>query len=256
MILLAGGEPLMRRDVIAEATKHKSILFPIFTNATMLGTEYLELMDKHRNLVPIVSIEGNETQTDARRGNGIYAQTVDTMRMLREMGLLFGVSITVTEENLTTVTNAAYINWLGSLGCKVTLFVEYVPFESKELALDEQEREDLAKQLSTLRKASDKMILLSFPGDEKETGGCLAAGRGFFHINANGGAEPCPFSPHSDTSLKNVSLRQALQSPLFVSLKNSAMLMREHTGGCTLFELADKVTALLSAGETTEDVGT
>lgn len=100
------------------------------------------------------------------------------------------------------------------------------------------------------------MILLSFPGDEKETGGCLAAGRGFFHINANGGAEPCPFSPHSDTSLKNVSLRQALQSPLFVSLKNSAMLMREHTGGCTLFELADKVTALLSAGETTEDVGT
>ncbi|MCQ2538238.1 MAG: radical SAM protein, partial [Lachnospiraceae bacterium] len=31
-ILLAGGEPLLRRDVIESAAKHKNILFPIFTN--------------------------------------------------------------------------------------------------------------------------------------------------------------------------------------------------------------------------------
>jgi MoaA/NifB/PqqE/SkfB family radical SAM enzyme len=253
MVLLAGGEPLIRRDVIAEAAKYKSILFPLFTNATMLETEYLELLDNNRNLIPIVSIEGDETQTDARRGTGIYKQTVDTMRTLGEKGLLFGVSITVTTENLATVTNTAYMAWLRGLGCKITIFVEYVPIESKELALNEPEREDLAKQLSVLRESSDDMILLSFPGDEKETEGCLAAGRGFFHINANGGAEPCPFSPHSDTSLKNATLRQALQSPLFLSLKNSNILMWEHTGGCTLFEFDDTVAALLSSGETAYD---
>ncbi|GHU77985.1 radical SAM protein [Clostridia bacterium] len=249
IILLAGGEPLMRRDVIEAAAKHKGILFPIFTNATMLDNDYLRLFGQRRNLVPIVSIEGNEIQTNARRGNGIYKQTVNTMKALLEKGLLFGVSITVTTDNLSTVTDAAYIDWLRSLGCKVTLFVEYVPFESKELALGEQEREGLSRQLDVFRAETDDMILISFPGDEKETGGCLAAGRGFFHINASGGAEPCPFSSHSDTNLKTATLRQALQSPLFLSLRNSGLLIQEHTGGCTLFEFDDKVAALLSAGE-------
>lgn len=35
-ILLAGGEPLMRYDVIEQAAQHKNILFPIFTNGTFL----------------------------------------------------------------------------------------------------------------------------------------------------------------------------------------------------------------------------
>lgn len=46
------------------------------------------------------------------------------------------------------------------------------------------------------------MVFLSFSGDEKYVGGCLAAGRGFFHINANGEVEPCPFSPYSDVNSK------------------------------------------------------
>jgi MoaA/NifB/PqqE/SkfB family radical SAM enzyme len=202
----------------------------------MLGAEYLELLDKHRNLVPIVSIEGNDLQTDARRGNGVYGKTIETMQALYGKGLLFGVSITVTTENLATVTAADYIDWLSGLGCTVALCVEYVPFESKELALDDQGREALAERINALRLGTDDMVLISFPGDEKETGGCLAAGRGFFHINASGGAEPCPFSPHSDTNLKDTTLRQALQSPLFLSLRDGGILMREHTGGCTLFE--------------------
>jgi MoaA/NifB/PqqE/SkfB family radical SAM enzyme len=247
MILLAGGEPLMRLDVIKEAAKHKNIIFPIFTNGTMINSELLNILDKHRNLVPILSIEGNELQTDTRRGRGIYEKTLEIMKKLKDKGLLYGVSITVTTENLATVTDDRYINWLESLGCKATLFVEYVPFESKELALSEQERLDLAERLHAIRLKGGDMILVSFPGDEKETGGCLAAGRGFFHINAAGGAEPCPFSPHSDTSLKTVSLRQALQSPLFVSLRNSDILIQEHSGGCTLFDYDNTVLSLLTS---------
>jgi MoaA/NifB/PqqE/SkfB family radical SAM enzyme len=50
------------------------------------------------------------------------------------------------------------------------------------------------------------MIFISFPGDEKTSGGCLAAGRGFFHINSHGGAEPCPASPYSDINVRDSSL--------------------------------------------------
>lgn len=89
------------------------------------------------------------------------------------------------------------------------------------------------------------MVFLSFPGDEKYAGGCLAAERGFFHINANGSAEPCPFSSHSDVNLKECSLREALKSPLFRKLKDSGMLLGDHDGGCLLFEKEEVVKGLL-----------
>ena len=90
------------------------------------------------------------------------------------------------------------------------------------------------------------MVFISFPGDEKSSGGCLAAGRGFFHINSHGGAEPCPFSPYSDINVKNTSLRQALRSPLFTALREQNVLLEDHSGGCVLFERRETVEALLA----------
>lgn len=86
---------------------------------------------------------------------------------------------------------------------------------------------------------------MSFPGDEKYTGGCLAAGRGFFHINANGDAEPCPFSPYSDISVRDHSLLEVLDSRLFVKMRQSGMLLGEHTGGCLLFNKEDDVKKMI-----------
>jgi len=76
-------------------------------------------------------------------------------------------------------------------------------------------------------------------------GGCLAAGRGFFHINPYGMAEPCPFSPYSDTDIRNISLLEALDSPLFKRLSEDDFLLKEHTGGCALFTQEDEVRKLL-----------
>ena len=67
-IVLAGGEPLLREDVILKASEFPEILFPIFTNGTVLNNDYFDLFDKNRNLIPILSIEGDEDVTDARRG--------------------------------------------------------------------------------------------------------------------------------------------------------------------------------------------
>ena len=75
-----------------------------------------------------------------------------------------------------------------------------------------------------------------------------AAGRGFFHINSHGGAEPCPFSPYSDVNIKNTSLKEAMYSPLFTALRNGDILMEDHAGGCVLYEKREQVEALLAAG--------
>ena len=89
------------------------------------------------------------------------------------------------------------------------------------------------------------MIFLSFPGDEKHMGGCLAAGRGFFHINAYGAAEACPFSPYSDRSLREHTLLEVLDSPFFARLQQESLVGGEHDGGCALFQKRAQVQALL-----------
>lgn len=246
-ILLAGGEPFVRKDVLEMAGEHSTLIFPIFTNGTMIEAEYLTLLEKHRNLMPVLSIEGSEQTTDDRRGVGIYQKLQDTMQTLHKKGILFGASVTVTTENMKEVLSEEFVTNLSAAGCKAVVYVEYVPMneESRALAPGDAERAWMNDRLAELRLAEENMVFVSFPGDEKTSGGCLAAGRGFFHINANGGAEPCPFSPYSDTSVRTTPLREALHSPLFVKLQNNGNLTETHVGGCVLFEQKEQVEALL-----------
>ena len=246
-ILLAGGEPMLRRDVLEAAGERQSVLFPIFTNGTHMDEQYFTLFDRCRNLVPVLSIEGGQTATDARRGAGVYAQQLQNMEELQRRGLIFGASVTVTTQNVRVVCSDAFLKTLSDRGCKAVIFVEYVPVteESRELAPGDSEREYLRGELARLRSERPEMVYISFPGDEKSSGGCVAAGRGFFHINSHGGAEPCPFSPYSDTNVRNTSLREALRSPLFTALREGGALAEDHAGGCVLYEKRALVESLL-----------
>lgn len=246
-ILLAGGEPLMRKEIIIQAAEHEKILFPVFTNGTMIDDAYIQLFHKNRNLMPILSIEGDEEQTDTRRGSGTYTLLINAMHKMRKKGIFYGVSITVTTENLSTVTNEKYIRQLYENGCKVVFYVEYVPAASgsEHLAPSGTEREMLETAQNTLRGIFEDMLFMSFPGDEKYSGGCLAAGRGFFYIDPNGDAQPCPFSAYSDTNLKKHTLLQALDSPLFKQLEEKGFLSGEHIGGCALFDKDEQIKNIL-----------
>ena len=135
-ILLAGGEPLLRYDIIEAAGKRQNILFPIFTNGTFINDRCLTLFDRCRNLVPIMSIEGKKEVTDARRGEGVYDRLISNMDAFKERGLIFGASVTVTTENIREVSSDSFIESLADRGCKAVIFVEFVPVteESKELA--------------------------------------------------------------------------------------------------------------------------
>lgn len=238
---------MLREDVIAKAADFPEILFPIFTNGTMASDSYLKLFDKNRNLVPILSIEGNKRITDSRRGDGIYDKITETMQIMKDNGLIFGSSVTVTKENLDYVTSDEFIAGLKDFGCKVLFFIEFVPVDGDAMSLapTDEEREIMMSKIDCLREKYPKMLFMSFPGDEKETGGCLAAGRGFFHINYHGGAEPCPASPYSDINVRETSVLEALNSRLFRSLREGHILTDDHDGGCVLFEHRDEVEEIL-----------
>ena len=247
-IVLAGGEPMIREDVIVKASQFDEILFPIFTNGTMLNEDYLKLFDENRNLIPIFSIEGDMEVTDSRRGEGVYNQLLNSMDKMKRNNLIFGASLTFTKGNLNDLLSREYINQLRDFGCKVIFFIEYVPVneDTMDLAPGDEERDLLLENLEDLRNEYDCMLFLSFPGDEKTSGGCLAAGRGFFHINSHGGAEPCPASPYSDMNVRDSSLLEVLNSNLFKSLREGGILLDDHEGGCVLFEHKEEVERILN----------
>ena len=73
----------------------------------------------------------------------------------------------------------------------------------------------------------------------------LAAGRGFFHIGPDGSAEPCPFSPFSDSSVTELGVKGALASPLFRKLRDVHLVGGEHSGGCALYEHREEVAKMI-----------
>lgn len=245
--LLAGGEPMMRKDILEAVAEVKDMIFPIFTNGTLIGPSYIDFLKNHLNMIPVISIEGMEHSTDERRGKGMYKRAMQSVEMLHEEDLFFGTSITVTTENFDLVTSDEFVDNLRDLGCKLIIYVEYVPTEAgtEYLSFGEADLAMMEAVQAHQREHYQDVIIISFPGDEQHMGGCLAAGRGFFHIGPDGSAEPCPFSPFSDSSVIELGVKGALGSPLFHKLRDVHLVGGEHSGGCALYEHRDEVEAML-----------
>ena len=62
---------------------------------------------------------------------------------------------------------------------------------------------------------------MPFPGDEEVFDGCLAAARGFIHVNPEGRVAPPPFAPFSDMDLENHTLKECLQSELLRKIREN-----------------------------------
>ncbi len=248
-VLLAGGEPFMRQDVIDAALPFSNMIFPVFTNGLLLNGETIELLNRHRHIVPVISLEGGQAETNARRGDGVYEKITDVMAQLRQRKMLFGVSVTVTAQNLDTVTTRSYMDDLHQKGCGLVIFTEFVPMDAstEPMALAPAQIARLNESAEMLRQHFRDTIILSFPGDEAAMGGCLASGRGFFHINPNGGAEPCPFSPYAKHNVARMPILEILRSPYFEQIRALAAAEGEHVGGCVLFRKQQEVQAILGA---------
>lgn len=251
IILIAGGEPLMRPEILDIAAEYPKVIFALFTNGLLIDESMIKRFKKSRNIIPIISLEGDRYETDGRRGEGLYDLLRTKISRLGAAGILSGVSFTLTSSNYGLITQNGFIDDLIKAGTKVFFYVEYVPVSAgtEGLVISEDQRANLKEILKIFR---DKLpaIFISFPGDEEELGGCLAAGRGFVHISPSGRLEPCPFAPYSDSSLGELSLKEALNSRLLQKIRENQEILEEAAGagGCTLWAKRDLVQSLLNEG--------
>jgi MoaA/NifB/PqqE/SkfB family radical SAM enzyme len=245
--MLAGGEPLVRRDLLDITAEFPRMLFLLFTNGLLLKDGLLPRLEAQRHVIPVLSLEGEGPDTDGRRGAGVFEQLRAVMAELKARRLFFSVSLTLTRANVEAVTAEPFIGEMLAAGCRLFFLVEYSPVnaDTEDWVITREQREMTAARLEAYR-ARHPALFISVPGDEEQFGGCLSAGRGFIHLSAEGNVEPCPFVPYSDTSLREMSLREALQSDFLRRIRESEDL-KETGGGCSLWSRSEWLKEMLAA---------
>lgn len=225
MYIYSGGEPLVRKnDIIRLCEKHSDCMFLAFTNGTLIDEKFADEMLRVRNFVPAISIEGDAVSTDGRRGDGVYDQVITAMKILKEKKLLFGASLCYTSQNTYVLGSEEYFDFLIDQGCKFAWFFTYMPIGADsptELIATAEQREFMYHQIRKFRSGdtTKPIFTMDFWNDGEYVDGCIAGGRCYLHINANGDIEPCAFIHYSDSNIRENTLLEAYTRPLFTAYR-------------------------------------
>ena len=248
MYIFSGGEPLVRKDdIIRLCEANPDCEFLAFTNATLIDEKFADDMLRVKNFVPAISIEGFEKETDFRRGQGTYAKVIKAMKLLQEKKLPFGASLCYTSKNAETIGSEEYIDFLISLGCKFAWIFTYMPVgvdAVPELMATAEQRKFMYDQILKFR-STKPIFTMDFWNDGEYVNGCIAGGRDYLHINANGDIEPCAFIHYADSNIKDKTLLEAYQSPLFMQYRRNQPFNKNMLRPCPLLDNPGRLTQLV-----------
>ena len=240
--MFTGGEPLVRKaDLIKLCEKHNDCAFLSFTNGTLVDEAFCEELKRVGNLYLAISLEGFSEVNDLRRGNGVFGKVMHAMDLLKENGLVFGTSICYTSKNWDAVTSDEFVDLMIDKGCRYAMYFHYMPVgndASLDLLPTPEQRtyiKDHVREIRSMTKGKG-IFTMDFQNDGEFVGGCIAGGRNYFHINANGDAEPCVFIHYSDANIRTHSLLEILHNPLFMAYHNNQPFNKNHLRPCPMLE--------------------
>ena len=250
MYLFTGGEPLVRKkDIIRLCEEHNDCVFSAFTNASLLDEEFAQDMLRVKNFVPAISIEGFEEATDSRRGEGTYQEVLKAMEILKRNRLPFGISCCYTSTNVDVIGSEAYFDKMIDMGALFAWFFTYMPIGKKavpELLATAEQREFMYHRIREFRKTKP-LFTVDFWNDGEYVKGCIAGGRAYLHINANGDIEPCAFIHYSDSNIREKTLLEAYQSPLFMGYRKNQPFNTNMLRPCPVLDNPGRLTEIVEA---------
>ena len=235
VISLVGGEPLLRKSEVTDlARTFPKILFTLSTNGLLIDTKVAEDIAGCANIIPFISFEGFQKETDNCRGQGVYDRLLNACSLLDERVLFFGCAITVSRSNIREVLDEPFIRTMLHAGARAFIFIQYVPVKpgTEDLVPTAEQRELLKRSMYEFNRKYPAFFI-GIPGDMELFGGCLAAGRGFIHVSPYGDLEPCPIVPLSDANLREMPLKDALQSRILETIRRNHRSLHAN-GRCAL----------------------
>lgn len=248
MYIYTGGEPLVRKeDLIKLCEMHPDCEFLSFTNGTLIDEKFCQDMLRVKNFVPAISLEGFEEANDSRRGEGVFQKVMHAMDLLRENKLAFGISVCYTSRNFKDVSSEEFYNKIIDKGALFVWYFHYMPVgmsATPELLLKPEQRIEMYHKIREFR-AKKPIFGMDFQNDGQYVGGCIAGGRRYLHINAKGDVEPCVFIHYSNVNIHDVSLLDALRSPLFQAYHDNQPFNDNHLRPCPMLENPERLRKLV-----------
>ncbi|HXX36357.1 MAG TPA: radical SAM protein [Thermodesulfobacteriota bacterium] len=238
LVMMTGGEPFLRQDLFDLFEKHDDMMFQVYTNGTLIDQKMIDRFVALGNVSPAISLEGLREETDGRRGRGQFDRVLRIMDGLKEAGIFFAVSTTQTSRNHEVLTSDVFIDFLVERGCILLWNFHYVPIgRNPDLSLMvTPEQRCRARERLAYFRATRPMLFVDFWNDGCLTQGCIAAGRKYFHVNARGDVEPCIFCHFASDNIKEKSLMEALNSPLFREMRSHQPLSDNYFRPCLLID--------------------
>ena len=234
----SGGEPFIRQDILDLAAKHNDMYFQVYTNGTLIDEKMADKLVELGNVFPAISVEGFKKETDERRGPGAFEKITGAMDRLKERGVPFGFSATVTRENNEFVVSEEFVDFYMQKGCLLGWYFNYIPIGRKpDLSLmpTPEQRIYRLERLRELRKTRP-ILLADFWNDGPLVGGCIAGGRRYLHINAKGDVEPCVFIHFAVDNIKEKSLLDILRSDLFKEIRRRQPYSKNYLRPCMIID--------------------
>lgn len=221
--------------------KHNDCAFLAYTNGTLVDEVFCKEMQRVGNLYLAISLEGFAEVNDLRRGEGVFGKVMTAMTLLKRHGLIFGTSICYTSKNIDTVTSDEFVDLLVENGSRYALYFHYMPVGNDadvSLLPTVNQRKYMYTRVREIRNMSQGkgLFTMDFQNDGEFVGGCIAGGRNYFHINANGDAVPCVFIHYSGANIRQNTLLECLKQPLFMAYRDNQPFNDNHLRPCPMLE--------------------
>jgi MoaA/NifB/PqqE/SkfB family radical SAM enzyme len=221
-VVISGGEPYLLKDQLLRLfEKHNDILFLTYTNSSLLDDETVKELGRLGNVTPAISVEGYEAETDARRGKGVHQQVLEAMERLKREGIIFGISVTYTSQNIDTITTDEFVQYYLDRGAFFAWYFMFMPVGKDpilELVPTPEQRVYVGQRVAALR---DKypLFMADFWNDGPAAGGCMAGARRYLHIVNSGRIEPCVFAHFGVDNIRDTTVLEAANSPFFRAIR-------------------------------------
>ena len=236
---ILGGEPLLYKGLLDVLGKHRDCYFQLFTNGMLLTDEVAKRLKKLGNITPLISIEGLEAESAARRGkNDVYQRSIDGLRACRKAKLIIGAAASICKSNFDELVNRQYLELLAKEGVHYMWYYIYRPVGADpkpENALDREQIIALRRFIVEQRRSAPLQIIDAY-WDDKGLALCPAAVGISHHISPSGAVEFCPPLQMSKDFINETgsNLKEIYNNSSF--LADFRKLTAEHSRGCIILE--------------------